>query len=123
MKRLKVIGGFCYIISFVFAASLFLNIGIGVSKGAALFIFLLLGSLGFLFNIISYSTNKIGNPMSNLTYWLGTFFIFVGLVFQMLGFPFSISFIIIGSVILFFSIFFFRKRRTKEDDDEILDQF
>jgi hypothetical protein len=123
MKKLKLIGGLCYLISFFFAASLFLNINIGMSGGMTLVIFLFLGALGFLFNLVSYSKDKYGNPMSNLTYWLGSFFVFAGLVFKMLHFPFSISLIIIGAAILFVSIFFLRKRANKKDDNEILDQF
>lgn len=123
MKKIKLIGGLCYLISFLFAASLFLNINIGISAGMTLLIFLLLGALGFLFNLVSYSKDKNGNPMSNLTYWLGSFFVFAGLVFKMLHFPFSISLIIIGAVILFISIFFLRKKVGDKDDDEILDQF
>lgn len=123
MQRLKSVGGICYATSFFFAANLFFKFNIGLSIGANLMIFITLGGLGFLLNLISYTKDKTGNPLSNLIFWLGSFLVFLGLVFQMLGFPFSISFIIIGSVILFFSIFYFRKRRTKEDNDEILDQF
>jgi hypothetical protein len=94
-----------------------------MSGGMTLVIFLFLGALGFLFNLVSYSKDKYGNPMSNLTYWLGSFFVFAGLVFKMLHFPFSISLIIIGAAILFVSIFFLRKRANKKDDNEILDQF
>jgi predicted transporter len=95
MKKLKLIGGLCYIVSFFFAASLFLNINIGLSSGITLVIFLLLGAFGFVFNLVSYSKDKYGTSMSNLTYWLGSFFVFAGLVFKMLHFPFSISLIII----------------------------
>jgi NADH:ubiquinone oxidoreductase subunit 5 (subunit L)/multisubunit Na+/H+ antiporter MnhA subunit len=123
MKKIKLIGGFCYLISFFFAASLFLDFYIGLPKSTILFIFLLLGALGFLLNLVSYSKDKTGNPMSNLTYWLGSFFIFAGLVFQILGFPMSISIIIIGSVILFVSIFYLRKVSNKKEDDDVLDQF
>ena len=121
MKKLKTIGGFCYILSFFFAASLFLNFQIGISKGTSLFIFLVLGAVGFLANLISYTKDKTGNPMSNLTYWLGSFFVFAGLVFYIVGFPFSISVIIIGVVILFTSLFYFKKT-TRKDNNDIIDQ-
>lgn len=123
MKQIKLIGGFCYIVSFFFAASLFLKIDIGISQGFILLIFLSLGALGFLLNLVSYSKDKTGNQISNLTYWLGSFFVFAGLVFKILAFPFSISFIIIGSVVLFFSIFYFKNKKPKEEDNDILDQF
>jgi hypothetical protein len=45
------------------------------------------------------------------------------LVFQILGFPMSISIIIIGSVILFVSIFYLRKVSNKNEDNDVLDQF
>lgn len=124
MKKLKLIGGFCYIVSFFFASSLFLNFNIGISNQITLVIFLSLGAFGFLLNLISFSKDKTGNPISNLTYWLGSFLVFAGLVFHMLGFPISISFILIGSAVLFLSLFVFRKRPLKDNDEgEILDQF
>jgi hypothetical protein len=121
MKRIKIIGGFCYFISFLFALTLFLNIDIGISKGLTLLIFISLGGFGFLFNIVSYSKDK--NQMSNLTYWLGSFFVFGGLLFKIFHFPFSISLIIIGSLTLFISIFILRRGNNKDKDNEILDQF
>ncbi len=120
MKRLKVIGGFCYVISFFFAATLFLNINIGLTHTFVLYIFLSLGLIGFLLNLITYSKDKYGNPLSNLIYWLGSFFVFAGLVFKMLLFPFNLSIILIGAVLLFISLFI--KRRPKSEDDDILDQ-
>jgi hypothetical protein len=123
MRILKLTGGFCYIVSFFLAASLFMNFNVGLSQGATLFIFLSLGALGFLLNLISYSRDKTGNPMSNLTYWLGSFFVFAGLVFYMLGLNYSKVLIIFGSVVLFISIFFLRRRKIMKGDNEILDQF
>jgi hypothetical protein len=133
MKLLKLVGGICYATSFFFAANLFFKFNIGLSIGTTLILFLTLGGLGFLFNLISYTKDKTGNPSSNLSYWLGSFFVFTGLVFKMLGIPFtsilmmgftlSKILIIVGSILLLYSLFQMRKRKIKkEDNEEILDQ-
>jgi hypothetical protein len=130
MKKIKLIGGFCYVLSFFFAAFLFADFNIGLTKSTTISIFLLLGAMAFTLNLISYSKDKTGNPLSNLTYWLGSFGVFAGLVFKMLGFsmllgfPFSNSLIITGSLLLFCSVFYLRNRKSKkEDGEETLDQF
>jgi hypothetical protein len=135
MKLLKLVGGICYATSFFFAANLFFKFNIGLSIGTTLIIFLILGGLGFLFNLISYTKDKTGNPLSNLIFWLGSFLVFFGLVLKLLGrtnlinlifFELSIStsLIILGSILLFYSFFFLRNSKTKnKEKEEILDQF
>ena len=66
MQRLKSVGGICYATSFFFAANLFFKFNIGLSIGANLMIFITLGGLGFLLNLISYTKDKTGNPLSNV---------------------------------------------------------
>ncbi len=135
MKLLKLVGGICYATSFFFAANLIFKFNIGLSIGANLIIFLTLGGFGFLLNLISYTKDKTGNPLSNLIFWLGSFLIFFGLVLKLLGrtnlinlifFELSIStsLIILGSILLFYSFFFLRNSKTKNNEkEEILDQF
>lgn len=133
MKMLKLIGGACYTISFLFGANLFFKLFPGVSIDNTLIIFLIFGGLGFLLNLISYKKDKTGNPLSNLTYWLGSFAVFTGLLLKMTGtvyisiftmsFPLSKFLIILGSVLLLYSFYLRRKRKIKKQDDEgILDQ-
>ncbi len=133
MKRLKLIGGICYAASFFFAANLFFKFIPLLSIDKSLIIFLILGGLGFLLNLISYTKDKTGNPSSNLTYWLGSFFVFTGLVFKIIGtpfksiiimsFPLSKILIIVGSILLIFSLFQMRRRKIKKQgEEEILDQ-
>lgn len=133
MKRLKLIAGICYAASFFFGANLFFMFIPGLTINKTLIIFLTFGGLGFLFNLISYTKDKTGNPSSNLTYWLGSFVIFSGLVFKMIGspfismiiisFPLSKTLIITGSILLLFSLFQMRRRKIKtQNEEEIIDQ-
>ena len=115
MKLLKLVGGICYATSFFFAANLFFKFNIGLSIGTTLIIFLTLGGLGFLFNLISYTKDKTG-----------VVFKMLGIPFTsilMMGFPLSKILIIVGSILLLYSLFQMRKRKIKkEDNEEILDQ-
>lgn len=133
MKKLKLIAGICYATSFFFGANLFIKFIPGLTVNKTLIIFLPLGGLAFIFNLISYTKDKTGNPSSNLTYWLGSFFVFTGLVFKMIGTPFismiimsfqlSKILIIVGSVLLLFSLFQMSRRKIKKQgEEEILDQ-
>lgn len=133
MKKLKLIAGICYASSFFFGANLFFTFIPGLTINKTLIIFLTLGGLGFLFNLLSYTKDKTGNPSSNLTYWLGSFFVFTGLVLKMIGtpfisliimsFPLSKILIITGSILLLFSLFQMRRRKTKKlEEENILDQ-
>lgn len=133
MKRLKLIAGISYAIAFFFGASLYFKFIPRLSVNKTLIIFLSLGGLGFVFNLISYTKDKTGNPSSNLTYWLGSFFVFTGLVFKMIGspfismiimsFPLSKILIIVGSILLIISLFQMRRKKIKkQEEEEILDQ-
>jgi hypothetical protein len=133
LKRLKLIASISYAASFFFGANLFFTFIPGLTINKTLIIFLTLGGLGFVLNLISYTKDKTGNPSSNLTYWLGSFFVFTGLVFKMIGtpfisiiimsFPVSKILIIAGSILLLFSLFQMRRRKIKtQNEEEILDQ-
>jgi len=133
LKRIKLIAGISYAIAFFFWANLFIKFIPKLSVNKTLIIFLAFGALGFVLNLISYTKDKTGNPASNLTYWLGSFFVFTGLVFKMIGtpfisliimsFPLSKILIIVGSILLLFSLFQMRRRKIKKQgEEEILDQ-
>lgn len=94
---LKKIAGGMFVIAFLMAVLLFTNIGSGIlPKSTAKFIFLISGALAFLLNLISFRHGKHSAEF-NLIFWIGSIFVFVGLVFKIMHWPYS-TYILLGGL-------------------------
>jgi len=123
MYWLKVIAGVSYSISFLIAAAFFAGYNFGIPLFQLAKIFLMLGGLGFVLNLLSYKNDKMGNPTANLLFWSGALITFIGLVFKLLFWPYGIPLLISGALLMGFSVFnYSRKKENNDSDNEILDQ-
>jgi hypothetical protein len=94
---LKKIAGGMFVIAFAMAVLLFTSIGSDiVSKSTAKFLFLISGALAFLLNLISFRHGKHSAEF-NLIFWIGSIFVFTGLVFKMMHWPYS-TYILLGGL-------------------------
>lgn len=81
-----------------------------------------LGILGFLFSILSNffdSPEKKVNAPQSFVFYLGMLFIFAGIVFKFMHYPFVIHLISIGIVVSFISLFI--RVKGKQNNDDLLD--
>lgn len=81
-----------------------------------------LGVFGFLFSILSNffdTPKKRVNAPQSFVFYLGMLFIFAGIVFRFMNFPFVIHLISIGIVVSFISLFI--KVKSSQNNDDLLD--
>lgn len=121
---LKRIASICFAIAFLMALVLFADFGrTYISYSTAKLIFIVMGALGLLFNLLSFRSGK-QNAGYNLFFWSGAIILFIGMVFQQMRWPYSFYIMITGMAIMGIS-FFITKDITKEEPDEnqLLDDF
>ncbi len=119
---LKRIAGICFGVSFLMAIVLFTNIGIGIfPKSVAKIIFLIVGSIALLLNLLSFRFGK-HDANFNFFYWLGSVIVFIGLIFLLMHWPFPYYVIIGGMAIVGFSFIYNPKiDGTNSDKSDLLD--
>lgn len=81
-----------------------------------------LGFLGFLFSILSNffdSTKKKINAPQSFVFYLGMLFIFVGIIFRFMHYPFVIHLMALGVLTSFVSLFI--RVKDKQNNDDLLD--
>jgi hypothetical protein len=119
---LKRIAGICFGVSFLMAIVLFTNIGIGIfPKSVAKIIFLIVGSIALLLNLLSFRFGK-HDANFNFFYWLGSVIVFIGLIFLLMHWPFPYYVIIGGMTIVGFSFIYNPKiDGTNSDQSDLLD--
>lgn len=93
---LKKIAGGMFVIAFAMAILLFTNFGSGLlPKSTVKFLFLSSGALAFILNLISFRHGKHSAEF-NLFFWIGSIFVFVGLVFKIMHWPYSTYVLLAG---------------------------
>ena len=119
---LKRIAGICFGVSFLMAIVLFTNIGIGIfPKSVAKIIFLIVGSIALLLNLLSFRFGK-HDANFNFFYWLGSVIVFIGLIFLLMHWPLPYYVIIGGMAIVGFSFIYNPKiDGTNSDKSDLLD--
>lgn len=123
MRWLKIVAGISYSISFIIAAALFAGYNFGIPAFQLAKLFLILGGMGFVLNLLSYKNDKMGNPTANLLFWSGALLTFIGLVFKLLFWPYGIPLLISGALLMGISVFLYRRKKENNDsNNEILDQ-
>lgn len=122
MKILRNVAAVCFGISFLMALNLFGELGRSfLSKENARIIFIGFGGVAMVLNLLTFQSDKF-HPIYNLTYWLGSIGVFLGLVFMLMQWPFG-QFIVIGGMLVIGTSFFLPKKFTdkKEKDPNLLD--
>jgi len=122
MAILKRIGGFAFILAFVFALNIFAGIGRNIIPlGTARFLFIGLGGLGLILNLVTFQTGK-HHPIFNLVYWIGSILTFLGLIALFMNWPYA-RYILIGGMITIGVSFFLPKKwaEPKESSSDLLD--
>lgn len=123
MRWLKIVAGISYSISFIIAAALFAGYNFGIPAFQLAKLFLILGGMGFVLNLLSYKNDKMGNPTANLLFWSGALLTFIGLVIKLLFWPYGIPLLISGALLMGISVFLYRRKKENNDsNNEILDQ-
>jgi hypothetical protein len=82
----------------------------------------ILGVLGFVFSLLSNffdASKKRVNAVQSFIFYLGMLFIFAGIVFKFMHYPYVIHLLIIGIFISLVSIFI--KVKPISDNDDLLD--
>lgn len=80
---------------------------------------IILGVLGFVFSLLSNffdTPKKRVNSIQSFVFYLGMMFIFAGIVFRFLHWPYVIHLLVVGILISFVSIFIKVKPKTENDD-------
>jgi uncharacterized membrane protein YhaH (DUF805 family) len=123
MNIVKRIASFCFGVAFLMALVIFTGYGSQwISVSIAKTLFLVLGGLALLLNLISFRFGK-HDPSFSLFYWLGTVVLFIGLMHMMLHWPFAQYILIAGMLMV--GISFFVPNGTidpNKKDNELLDE-
>lgn len=83
---------------------------------------IILGVLGFVFSLLSNffdTPKKRVNRIQSFVFYIGMLFIFAGIVFKFMHWPFVIHLLALGILISLTSIFI--KVRPKNDNEDLLD--
>lgn len=123
MNWLKLIGGISYFTSFLILLNSYFDFGLELNNNESIILFITLGGIGFLLNLISYKKDKKGTHKTNLLFWLGGISIFFGLTLKIFHFKFSNPLIILGiSSITISMLFYSKKTKRNKSNSDILDQ-
>ena len=88
------------------------------SYNTLMFLFIILGMLGFLMSMLSIffdKKNQRTNKAASFIFYIGIILVYAGLIFKFMHWPFSRPIMIFGSVIALGS-FFIRFRDTPKED-------
>lgn len=108
------IAAICFAIAFLMAIVMYTHIGTRfISEATARIIFLSLGGIGLLLNLLTFRLGK-GDTNFNFFYWIGSIILFVGLAFMSMQKKYGFYIMIGGMLILGISFFY----NPKIDDDE-----
>ena len=114
---LKKIAGGLFVVAFAMALLLFTNYGSGLlPKSTARFLFLASGAGAFVLNLVSYRHGKHSAEF-NLFFWLGSIFVFLGLVFKIMHWPYSTYLLLAGLGVVGIS-YIYNPFTEKESTDE-----
>lgn len=121
-KSIKTVAGVAFAIAFVMAIVIFGNIGRAyISVPTAKLVFISAGGVALILNLITFQTGKF-HPIYNLTYWLGSIIIFVGLIFNIMHWPYAIYILMAGMLGVAISFFLPKSMVEKHpQDSELLD--
>jgi drug/metabolite transporter (DMT)-like permease len=89
-----------------------------LSFDTLLFMFIIIGLIGFLMSMLSIffdQKNQRINKAASFIFYIGIIFVYAGLIFKFMHWPFSRPIMISGAVIALGS-FFIRYRNTPKDD-------
>jgi len=123
MHLLKRIASLCFGVAFLMALVMFTGYGSQwVAPQNAKMVFLVMGGLALVLNLISFRFGK-HDPSFSLFYWLGTVVLFIGLMHMILHWPYA-YFILIAGMIMVGISFFIPKGTIEatETDNELLDE-
>ena len=121
LKIFKKISAIAFGVSFLMALVLFAKIGTQyISPIKAKYIFIGAGAVAFFFNLLSFESSK-HNPIFSFIFWLGSIVVFVGLVFLIFRWPYSMIILIGGLVILGTSFFVNPTKGNAKKDSDLLD--
>ena len=123
MHLLKRIASLCFGVAFLMALVMFTGYGSQwVAPQNAKLVFLVMGGLALVLNLISFRFGK-HDPSFSLFYWLGTVVLFIGLMHMILHWPYA-YFILIAGMIMVGISFFIPKGTIEptETDNELLDE-
>lgn len=119
---LKRIAAVFFAIAFLMAIVLFTRVGAEyIPLSIARIVFIVSGAIALVLNLFSFQSGK-HNPTFNLVFWLGSIVLFVGLIFQVMHWPYSRYIIIGGLGITGISYFLGPTLITgKSDNSDVLD--
>lgn len=119
---IKRISGFAFGIAFLMIIIIFTDIGTKyIASSTARTIFMISGGIALFLNLINFQDSR-HNPFFSFVYWVGSIVVFVGLVFFIMHWPYSME-IFIGGMLLTGASFFIPASRQKKNDSELLDDF
>jgi hypothetical protein len=119
---LKKIAAGLFVLAFAMALLLFTNIGSGLLPLSTVqFLFLASGAVAFILNLVSFRHGKHSAEF-NLFFWLGSIFVFIGLVFKIMHWPYSTYLLLAGLAVVGVSYLYnpFAERESN-DENELLD--
>lgn len=121
LKIFKQVAGTAFVLSFLFAIVVFTNIGMDyIPKRTAKLLFVGLGGIAILFNLLSFERGK-HNPTYSFVYWTGVLVTFFGLVAKMFLIKYNSVIMIAGMVILASSFAISAQRKDAKTEDDLLD--
>ena len=116
----KIAAGF-FVLAFAMALLLFTNIGSGLlPKSTVKILFLASGAIAFIFNLVSFRFGKHSAEF-NLFFWLGSIFIYLGLVFKIMHWPYSTYLMLAGLAVVGVSYLYNPFSEKSNDENELLD--
>ena len=124
MEQIKKIAGFCFALSFICMALLFVKSSfVSDYKSQLKTVFLIFGALAMVFNLISYNYSNKGNTLFNFLFWVGAIFIFFGIIFKMFHYTYH-TILILSGLFISASSFIISKfyRESKKNGSDLIDQ-
>ncbi len=119
---LKRIAGVAFAIAFLMAIVLFTNTGRQyISLPTAKIVFMISGAIGLFLNLLSFQSGK-HSKIFNFLYWSGSIVLFIGLVFQLMRYPYWFYIIIVGMVVIGISFVLPESLIERKEESDLLDE-
>ncbi len=123
LKMIKRVASFFFGLAFLMSLIVFTGFGSEwIPLSIAKTLFLVLGGIALILNLISYRFGK-HDPSFSLFYWLGTVVLFIGLMHMILHWPYAYYILIVGMLMV--GISFFVPKGTVDStpsDNDLLDE-
>ena len=123
LKMIKRVASFFFGLAFLMSLIVFTGFGSEwIPLSIAKTLFLVLGGIALILNLISYRFGK-HDPSFSLFYWLGTVVLFIGLMSMILHWPYAYYILIVGMLMV--GISFFVPKGTVDSapsDNDLLDE-